>query len=61
MYIDNFASKVEIPSEWSTISVNYPYIPPLFIVNAQVYYNIVMILLEYCYNIFSNFKKKFEN
>ena len=34
--IDNFASQVQIPEEWRSISSNHPAVPPIFVVNAQV-------------------------
>lgn len=35
--IDDFGSQVSFPDEWVNIDTHQPGVPPLFIVNAQVY------------------------
>ena len=34
--IDDIASKVILPNDWTTIESNHPNIPPVFVVNAQL-------------------------
>mmetsp|Transcript_31776 Transcript_31776/g.53595 ORF Transcript_31776/g.53595 Transcript_31776/m.53595 type:complete len:401 (+) Transcript_31776:213-1415(+) len=34
--IDDYASKVQLPPEWTAVDTHHPLIPPLFVVNAQL-------------------------